>query len=76
MKIEEAISEHEERMFGLPNVIGINLEKNAGSKVIKVYVTQKRPKSSLQSNEIIPNTLEGYSTDVVEIGALTERANV
>jgi len=76
MKIEEAISKYEERMFGLPNVIGISLGKNAGSKVIKVYVTHKRTKSSLQSNEIIPNTLEGYSTDVVEIGALTERANV
>jgi len=71
MKIEEAIVKHEERVFRLPNVMGIGLGKNAKMKVIKVFVTQKQPESNLQSNEIIPNTLEGYSTDVVEIDALT-----
>ncbi len=67
MKIGEAILKHEERMMRMPNVIGIGIGKCAEINVIKIFVLQKQLKSSLQSNEIIPNILEGFMTDVEEI---------
>ena len=69
MQIGEAILMHEERVMRLPNVmgIGIGIGKCAEMKVIKIFVIQKQPESSLQANEIIPNTLEGFLTDVEEI---------
>jgi predicted restriction endonuclease len=68
MKIGEAILKHEERVMQLPNVMGIGIGKCAEMKVIKIFVIQKQLESNLQSNEIIPNTLEGFLTDVEEIG--------
>ena len=59
----------------LPNVTGIGIGKNAETNVIKVFVTQKLPESTLQPDEIIPKTLEGYSTDVEEIGIVTAQAS-
>ena len=67
MKIGEAILKHEERVMRLPNVIGIGIGKCKEIKVIKIFVLQKQLKSHLQSNEMIPNTLEGFMTDVEEI---------
>jgi len=67
MKIGEAILKHEDRVMRLPNVIGIGIGKCKEINVIKIFVLQKQLKSSLQSNEIIPNTLEGFMTDVEEI---------
>ena len=75
MKIGEAILKHEERVMRLPNVMGIGIGKCAEINVIKVFVLQKQPKSSLQSNEMIPNTLEGFLTDVEEIGVVTAQAS-
>jgi hypothetical protein len=58
----------------LPNVTGIGIGKKAGKDVIKVFVTQKLPESALQPDAIIPKTLEGYQTDVEEIGVVTAQA--
>jgi len=75
MKIGEAILKHEERVMRLPNVMGIGIGKCAEINVIKVFVLQKQLKSSLQSNEMIPNTLEGFLTDVEEIGVVIAQAS-
>ena len=74
MKIGSAMKKHEEQMMRLPNVTGIGIGKRAGKDVIKVFVTQKLPESALEPDEIIPKTLEGYQTDVEEIGVVTAQA--
>jgi len=68
MKIGEAILKYEGRVMQLPNVVGIGIGKYPEMNVIKIFVIQKQLESNLQSNEIIPNTLEGFLTDVEEIG--------
>jgi len=75
MKIGEAILKHEERLMRLPNVMGISIGKCAEMKVIKIFVLQKQPESNLQSNEIIPDTLEGFLTDVEEIGVVISKGS-
>lgn len=74
MKIGSAMKKHEEQVMQLPNVTGIGIGKKAGKDIIKVFVTQKLPESALQPDEIIPKTLEGYQTDVEEIGVVTAQA--
>jgi hypothetical protein len=70
MSIETAIARSEERLMRLPNVTGIGIGKKRNRKVIKVFVTRKVPESSLRPEEVVPKTLEGYSTDVEETGDL------
>jgi len=74
VKIGSAMKKHEEQVMQLPNVTGIGIGKKAGKDIIKVFVTQKLPESALQPDEIIPKTLEGYQTDVEEIGIVTAQA--
>jgi len=74
VKIESAMRKHEEQVMRLPNVTGIGIGKKAKKDVIKVFVTKKLPESALQPHEIVPKTLEGYQTDVEEIGVVTAQA--
>jgi len=69
--IESAMKKYEEQVMRLPHVTGIGIGKKAGKDVIKVLVTQKLPESALQLHEIIPKALDGYPTDVEEIGVVT-----
>jgi len=62
---------NEERLMGLPNVTGVGIGEKAGKQVIKVFVTHKVPVSALQSQEVVPKALEGWETDVEEIGVVT-----
>ena len=71
MSIEAVKEKNEERMMRLPNVTGIGIGEKAGKVVIKVLVTHKVPESALRRQEIVPKTLEGYETDVEEIGDVT-----
>ena len=70
MGIEPIIKKYEAQLMQLPNVTGVGIGKKAGKEVIKVFVTHKVPKSDLQPHEVIPKTLEGYGTDVEEIGVV------
>ena len=40
----------------------------------KVFVTHKVPESALQPQEVVPKTLEGWETDVEEIGVVTAQS--
>lgn len=71
MDIENVKKQHEEHLMQLPNVVGVGIGEKAGEPIITVFVTQKVPESSLQPQEIIPRTLDGHKTDVVEIGNVT-----
>lgn len=68
MDIEAVKNKHEQQLMQLPNVTGVGIGEKAGKAIIKVFVTRKVPVSSLQSQEIVPRLLEGYETDVEEIG--------
>lgn len=71
MDIESVLTKHEETVMRLPNVTGIGIGQKADKTVIKVFVTRKLPESRLRIDEIIPKTLDGYETDVEEIGDVT-----
>ena len=71
MTIEAAKTKYEEQLMRLPNVTGVGIGEKEGKAVIVVFVTRKVPASALQPQEVIPKRLEGYETDVQEIGYVT-----
>jgi hypothetical protein len=71
MSIDVIKQKYEDQLMQLPNVVGVGIGEEAGKKVIKVFVTHKVPESELQPAEVVPKKLEGYQTDVEEIGTLT-----
>ena len=71
MTLEDARRTHEQDLMAKPNVAGVGLGTKDGRDVIKVFVTHKVPTSELRQGELIPKTLEGYETDVEEIGVVT-----
>ncbi|MBI1746783.1 MAG: hypothetical protein HYR55_09370 [Acidobacteria bacterium] len=68
MGIESIRTKYEEQLMRLPNVKGVGIGNKAGKAVIKVLVTHKVPEALLRPAEVVPKTLEGYDTDVEEIG--------
>lgn len=73
MSIEDIRKKHEERLMQLPNVTGVGIGEEAGKAVIKVFVTHKVPESDLEPQEIVPKKLDGWETDVEEIGIVTQQ---
>ena len=71
MSINASKVKHEEQLMGLPNVTGVGIGEKAGKPVIKVFVTHKVPESDLRPREIVPKSIDGYETDVEEIGVVT-----
>jgi hypothetical protein len=71
MSIESVKSKYEDQLMQLPNVTGVGIGQKGGKEVIKVFVTHKVPDSALQPHEVVPKTLEGYETDVEDIGYVT-----
>lgn len=74
MSIESVKSKYEDQLMQLPNVTGVGIGQKSGKEVIKVFVTHKVPESTLQPHEVVPKTLEGYKTDVEDIGYVTAQA--
>ena len=76
MNIKEIISKYQ--IMKYPNVIGysnklqkkIRQGKVTNIDSIRIYVVRKIPKWQLRKDEIIPESLEGIPTDVVEIGKI------
>lgn len=68
MKIEEVKSKYEGKLMSLPNVTGVGTGDKGGRQVIVVFVTQKVPVASLDPSAVVPDRLEGFETDVREIG--------
>ena len=75
MSIEAVKKKHEEKLMRLPNVTGVGIGEKTGKAVIKVFVTQKVPMSALRPQEIVPKLLEGYESDVEEIGVVTAQTH-
>jgi hypothetical protein len=68
MAIEDVRARHEDRLLGLPNVVGVGVGERGGEPVIKVFVEQKVPESALAEDERVPESLDGYEVDVEVIG--------
>ena len=68
MDITTAMRKHEERILRLANVTGIGIGEENGQPVIKVFVSRKLPEGELARRQIVPKALDGYPTDVEEIG--------
>ena len=75
MSIEAVKKKHEEKLMRLPNVTGVGIGEKTGKAVIKVFVTHKVPESALRPQEIVPELLEGYESDVEEIGVVTAQTH-
>lgn len=71
MNINASKDKHEEQLMRLPNVTGVGIGEKTGKPVIKVFVTHKVPESDLRPREIVPRSIDGYETDVEEIGVVT-----
>jgi hypothetical protein len=71
VNIESVRRHYEDQVMRLPNVTGIGLGRKDGKDVIKVFVTRKVPESALKPDEIVPKVLEGYETEVEEIGVVS-----
>jgi hypothetical protein len=78
MDIVSIKEKHEDQLLRLPNVVGVAIGEKVvkgqvvpGKEVIRVLVTRKVPESQLKPDQVIPKTLEGYETDVEEVGIIT-----
>lgn len=71
MDIEAARRKYESELMQLPNVTGVGIGEKAGKKVVKVFVTLKVPRSSLRPEEVVPERVDEWDTDVEEIGMVT-----
>ena len=71
MDITNVKQKYENYLLSLPNVNGVAIGEKAGKPTILVFVTHKVPESSLQPQEIVPKILDGFETDVEEIGSIT-----
>ncbi len=62
------------QLFKIPgvNIVGIGGREKAGQptgeRAIKIFVTEKKPIEALPPDEVIPRSVEGVLTDVVEGG--------
>lgn len=68
--INSILRKYEDQLMRIPNVSGVGIGEKEGKVVITVFVTRKLPESDLQPHEIIPRHLEGYETDVREVGGV------
>jgi len=63
-------------LFSLPQVVGVGhgLKEQGGvvtgSEAVTVLVTKKLPKEQLAAHELVPATIDGMPTDVIEVGCL------
>ncbi len=68
------MKKYEGQLLSLPNVTGVGLGEKEGREVIKVFVTHKVAASALPPDDVVPRALEGFDTDVEEIGEPTAQA--
>ncbi len=69
MGISSVKSKYEKQLLQLDHVVGVGIGMHAGKRVIKVYVNSNYCKSLM--DELIPETLEGYETQIDSIGDLS-----
>ena len=76
MTIEDAVRHAESELMKKPNVVGVGQGQRGGRPVIKVLVTRKRPEAELGREDLVPKTVRGFPTDVVEIGVVSAQSEL
>lgn len=71
MSVESVMERYETALMDLPNVIGVGVGERGREPVIKVFVSRKVAEGDLEAHELVPTELDGYETDVEEIGAVS-----
>jgi len=74
MEIENIKKKHEKKLMSLPDVVCVGIGIRSGRDVIKIFVKEKTKESISRISAEVPNILDGYETDVEEIGELTSQA--
>lgn len=71
-----AIEKYQNTIMKLDNVTAIGIgdkkseKKSLNRLCIKVFVSRKVPKSELSADQVIPESLDGFETDVEEMETL------
>ena len=71
-EIKHVKASSEKDLLKLQNVTGVGLGekitkgRRTGKPCIRVYVKKKQPKSSLTKAQLVPDTIDGVETDVIE----------
>jgi len=75
MNIELVKRKYEDLLMRVPDVVCVGTALKANKEIIKIFVKKKTPESFLQLAEIIPKYIEGYETDIEEIGDVMFQAS-
>lgn len=64
---------HESRLLQLANVSGVGTgrDEHSGQDVIIVFVTRKVPRDRLQTEDVVPDELDGVPVRVLAIGEVS-----
>ncbi|MFB6147597.1 MAG: hypothetical protein ABEJ66_01820, partial [Candidatus Nanohaloarchaea archaeon] len=65
-KDEYVHDHHEDDILRRANVVGMKADKD--DEQVRVYVTEKVPEDELDDDDIVPDIVEDYDTDVIEAG--------
>jgi hypothetical protein len=71
MSIKLIKNKYEKNLMSIPNVVSVGTGRKENKEIIKVFVKQKKQEQYLKPEEIIPEELEGFETDIEEIGEVT-----
>jgi hypothetical protein len=75
MTIAQALEAHEDELLARANVVAVGVGERDGKEVIKVLVEKKQSRSELKPEDLIPEFIEGFETDVEEVGQLEALAS-
>jgi len=82
MTIEDVKEKYEDELLELENCISVGIGKKetkgmeTDEDAIIVGVTEKKPEEELDDDQIVPRKIEGYKSDVQEVGLITAPPNV
>jgi len=74
--VAEAQEKHQEMLLAKENVVGvatghkIKEERDTGEPSVVVFVSQKIDKALIRPDDLIPETVEKFKTDVIETGEI------
>jgi hypothetical protein len=73
---KRTIDKHKKKLLKMENVVGVGYGvkekrgKRTGEEAIVVLVEKKLPPRKLKNKDLVPQKLEDYQTDVIEIGKI------
>ena len=76
MTLEDAIRKAEPVLMTKANVVGVGSGERNGKPVIAVLVTRKMPMDGLRKDDVIPKSISGFPTDVVEVGIVSAQSEL